>query len=450
MARSTFPIIAIGASAGGIEALSALFKRLPPHLNAAIVIITHLAPNRDSMLPEIIRRLTKIPVNVACQDQMIAPGHISILPPDTILTVRDGKLELTPRGNEYNPIDIFLTSLAKDMGGRGIAVILSGTGNDGSVGTRAVREAGGLTLAQTGDSAHTLHHPDMPEAAIATGFVDCILPIDELADHLTRYVEVFPDRPLALSSGLRGASTAEIEAAKATLYAALQFRVGHDFSRYKDKTFLRRVERRMQVLQMTSLDNYLELIKQEPAEVSALFRDLLIGVTDFFRDEETFAGLTRLVIPQLLAAKGAADCVRVWVPGCATGEEAYSIAMLLCAATSGGQTRPRIQIFATDVDERALAIARAGRYPERLLDSVPPEQARRFFVREGANFVVSKEIRELCLFSLHSLIRDPPFSQIDLISCRNLLIYMNTELQNQVIPIFHYALRQGGYLFLGA
>lgn len=447
MRSSRFPIVAIGASAGGVEALTALFRGLPPRPHAAFVVITHLAPHRESLLADILMRHTAMPVTEARHDQAIEEGHVYLIPPDAVMTVADEHLVLNERGGERNPVDIFLTSFALAVGDRAVAVILSGSGTDGAIGVKAVREAEGFTLAQGGGGTEPGHH-GMPDAAIATGFVDCILPIDALAERIAAYIDSFEKPPLG-ARGDGGKATDEIEEAKSALCAILRERVGHDFSRYKPNTFLRRVERRMQVRRIADLRGYVAFVKDDPEEATFLFRDLLIGVTSFFRDPEAFDCLARLVIPELFAGKGADDWVRVWIPGCATGEEVYSVAILLREHMRTMGVHPHVQVFATDVDENALAVARAGHYPAKLLERMSPDRLERYFVREGRSFTIAKEVREICLFSCHSIVRDPPFLNLDLISCRNLLIYFKTELQNQVLPLFHYALRPGGFLFLG-
>lgn len=324
-----------------------------------------------------------------------------------------------------------------------MGVILSGSGCDGSIGIKAVSEAGGFTLAQ-GKDPNTASYDEMPAAAVATGFVDVVSPVPQLADKLVAYAQGFARNRLVDNPNIE-----DIESAKQELYRLLHTRQGHDFSHYKDKTFLRRVERRMHVRQIDDILSYVELVRNEPDEAAFLFRDLLIGVTTFFRDKESFDALSEMVMPRLFQSKAPGDVLRVWVPGCATGEEAYSLAILLREGLDKANKPVRVQIFATDLDDKALAVARAGRYPERVLESVSPDRLARFFVGDGATYTVAKNIRDLCLFSSHSLIRDPPFSQIDLISCRNLLIYFNSELQDEVVPLFHYALRPSGYLFLG-
>lgn len=448
MLEPKFPIVAIGASAGGVEALTAFFRRMATQPRAAFVVVTHLAAHRDSLLPDILGRCTAMPVIAADDGLAVEPGHVYVIAPNAILTVTNDHLAVIQRGDERNLIDLCLVSLANSAGKRAVAIILSGTGTDGAIGVKAVRAAGGFTLAQGTDGSAPSHH-GMPDAAIATGFVDCVLPIQELADRVATHVDGFVTPNLEDGQQPQNG----LEDAKQELFALLQSRVGHDFSGYKQSTFLRRVERRMQVHHVPDLASYLRLARMEPEEVDALFRDLLIGVTEFFRDIAAFDVIGEMVVPHLLAGRGMTDSIRVWVPGCATGEEAYSIAITLLERLERldrAQTAPRLQIFATDVDERALAVARTGRYPVALLETMSPERLERFFVREDGNCIVAKELRDVCLFSCHSLIRDPPFSRIDLISCRNLLIYLDVDVQNQVIPLFHYALRPGGMLFLGA
>lgn len=444
MSDPSFAVVGVGASAGGVEALTALFRRMPPQPSAAFIVVTHLAPDRESLMPEIIGRVTAMPTIAARNGERILPGHVYLNSPDSLLTAVNGHLVLKQRQKERNPIDIFLASLAKDFGERAIGVILSGTGSDGAIGLKAVRECGGMTFAQGGDG-HGPSYPGMPEAAIGTGYVDRVLPIEALADGFAGFVA-----RMALSDLSDGEQQATVEECKAAIYAALKERTGHDFSHYKDKTFLRRVERRMRVCQLDDLPTYVHHVKTDAHEAEALFRDLLINVTAFFRDPAAFDRLAELVLPKILEGKGQGDSVRVWVSGCATGEEVYSLAILFREQMEKLAAAPRLQIFATDIDEDALSVARLGRYPANLLTGLSLERRDRFFVREGESYTVSPDIRECCLFSPHNIFRDPPFSQIDLVSCRNLLIYFNSDLQSRVIPLFHYALRPGGFLFLGS
>ncbi|HEY1506131.1 MAG TPA: chemotaxis protein CheB, partial [Stellaceae bacterium] len=444
-AADQFPIVAVGASAGGIEAFEAFFRPSPAKTGMAFVVVTHLDPRHESLLPSIISRWTEMPVVHASDGDRVIPDKVFVIPPNSVMTIEQGRLHIRKRvtSAERLPLDTFFSSLAEDQGPRAIAVVLSGSGSDGSLGIKAVKEAGGLTLAQGSDGTEPAFK-EMPESATATGLVDLVLPVQEMVKRLLRFVGDgghFEEAPEATSTR----DTADLR----RVYTLVRSRVGHDFTRYKERTFLRRVQRRMQVLQLSRLRDYVEHLQQNSGEATLLFRDLLIGVTNFFRDHEAFAVLEKF-IPRLFEGRGADDTVRVWVPGCATGEEAYSLAILLREyADRAGDAAPKIQLFASDIDENALALARTARYPAILLRDIPPARLNRFFTREGATYQVVKELRDLCVFSAHSMIRDPPFSRLDLISCRNLLIYLNTDLQAQVIPLFHYALRPNGILFLG-
>ncbi|WP_372620410.1 chemotaxis protein CheB [Falsiroseomonas sp.] len=450
-APANFPIVGIGASAGGIEALSGFFRGLPDSLGMAFVVVTHLSPDRESRLHEVLANLTGLPVRVASDGQKVEPDHVYVLPADAVLGIEGGHLRLR-RPNavqrERHPIDIFFAALAQDQGESAAGVVLSGGDSDGTLGLKAIKERGGLTMAQVPDG-HGPQHRDMPDSAISAGVVDFALPAEQMGPRLVEFA-----RGLAVLDGLadgpaESPGAQSLDAARREIYAILRSRVGHDFEGYKPKTFLRRVHRRMQVQQLATVEAYIERLRQDPQEAGALFRDLLIGVTTFFRDAEAFEALEKLVIPKLFEGRGADDTVRVWVPGCATGEEVFTIAILLREHMDGLAAVPRVQIFATDIDERALLVARTARYPAPLLDSVSPERRARFFVGDGGTYAVAKEVRDLCIFSPHSVIRDPPFSRMDLISCRNLLIYFGPEVQNQVLPLFHYALRPDGFLFLG-
>ncbi len=410
----------------------------------AFIVLSHLDPRRESLLPSIISRWTAMPVVQASHGDRVIPDKIFVIPPNTVMTIAQGQLQIRKRSYDAErlPLDTFFSSLAEDQGSRGIAVVLSGSGSDGSLGIKAVKEFGGLTLAQGGDGTEAAFK-EMPESAAATGLVDLVLPAQEMPQRLLYFVREgghLEETPEAKSA--RDAADLRL------IYSLVRSRVGHDFSRYKERTFLRRVQRRMQVLQLSQLRDYVKRLQQDSNEATLLFRDLLIGVTNFFRDHEAFAALEK-IIPRLFEGRGADDTVRVWVPGCATGEEAYSLAILLREHADCVTGAPKIQIFASDIDENALAIARNARYPAILVRDIPPPRLSRFFTREGTNYHVVKELRDLCVFSAHSLIRDPPFSRLDLVSCRNLLIYLNTDLQAQVIPLFHYALKPNGILFLG-
>ena len=446
-----FPIVGIGASAGGIEALEGFFSGLPDSPGLSFVILTHLSPERESMLHEIVARYTALSVHVATDGMLVEINNVYVLPAGAILGIEKRCLRVSKPNagrRERKPIDIFFSALAADCGELAAGIVLSGGDGDGTLGIKAIKERGGLALAQVADG-YGPRYPDMPNSAISTGLVDLAVPVDEMGGQLVAFA-----RSLSLLDGMADASRAaevdkSVDAIRQEIYAILRNQVGHDFGGYKTKTFIRRVQRRMHIRQVDSFDAYVALLQREPPEVSALFRDLLINVTNFFRDTEAFENLATLVIPKLFDGRGADDVVRVWVPGCATGEEVYSISMLVREHIDLLSAIPRVQIFATDIDDHALSVARTGRYPAALLDSVSPERRERFFIADGGSYLISKEVRDLCIFSPHSVIRDPPFSRIDLVSCRNLLIYFGLDVQNQVIPTFHYALRPDGFLFLG-
>lgn len=445
-----FPIVGVGASAGGIEALDGFFRGLPEEPGFAVVIVTHLSPERESLLHEVVSHYTKLPVVVAANDMLVEKNHVYVLPADATLTLEKRRLIIrkTMGRHERKPIDIFFSSLAVEMGDLAAGIILSGGDGDGTLGIKAIKERGGLTFAQTGNGFGP-RHPDMPNNAISTGLVDFALPVEEMGARLAEFAQNADIRD-DIAPGAAQATESTIDQVRPEIYGILRNQIGHDFSGYKTKTFLRRMQRRMQALHLATVDGYVERLRQDPGEVGAFFRDLLINVTNFFRDADAFAALADFVVPKIFEGRGADETVRVWIPGCSTGEEVFSIAMLLREHMDTLAALPRVQIFSTDIDERVLAVARAARYPAALLDGVSPERRERFFIPDGESFVVAKDIRELCVFSPHSVIRDPSFSRIDLISCRNLLIYFGTNMQDQVIPTFHYALRPGGYLFLGS
>jgi two-component system CheB/CheR fusion protein len=446
-----FPIVGIGASAGGIEALEGFFRAMPDDPGCCFVIVTHLSRDRRSMLAEIVSGYTAMPVFTAVDGAQVRPNEVHVLPEDSVLSILGGRLRLRKLSatlRERRLIDVFLSALSIDRGESAAGVILSGSDGDGTLGIKAIKERGGLTLAQVADG-HPPQYPEMPNHAIASGMVDLAIPVEQMGRHLAAFARSFD--PADHDGDVEpGESVLQHrEQVRQEICGILRNQLGHDFAGYKERTFMRRVTRRMQVHHQDSLDGYVALLRSDPAEAGALFRDLLINVTNFFRDADAFALLETAVIPKLFEGRGADESIRVWVPGCATGEEVFSIAILLREAMDRATTLPRVQIFATDIDEGALQLARAARYPEALLETVSPERRRRFFVPSDGSFQLAKDVRDMCVFSPHSVIRDPPFSRLDLISCRNLLIYFGPDIQNQVIPTFHYALRPRGYLFLG-
>ena len=441
-----FVIAALGASAGGLEPLETFFKHMPADAGIAFVIIQHLAPDHPTALPELLGRHTGMPVEQAQDKMQVVPNRVYIIPPNSTLTIEKGTLGVTTPAEARGvrmPIDRFFSSLAEDRGEHAVCIMLSGTGTDGTLGLRAIKEHGGMAMAQTLDSAQ---YDPILRSAIATGLVNHVLPVEEMPAKLLGYAAHLVT---ANGNGTPDSVRAEIAAQMSKVHAILRRRVGHDFSQYKENSIGRRLERRMKALQIESVEQYVQTLESQPEEADRLFNDLLIGVTQFFRDREAFAALQAEIIPKLFEGKGAGDHVRVCVIGCATGEEAYSIAILLSEHASTLDNTPKIQVFATDIDEVSLAKARKGRYPESIAEHVTPERLERFFEKQDGAWQVSGELRDLVLFSSHSFLKDPPFSRIDLISCRNVMIYLGHELQHKLIPLFHYALRPGGYLFLG-
>ncbi len=440
-------VVGIGASAGGIEAFRQFFVEMPADSGVALIVVLHLAPNRKSMLTEILARWTEMAVTEASDGQAVVANQVLVVPGGTVAKYLDGHLFLhrTPLASarETAPIDALFDSLAASLNEDAIGVVLSGTGHDGTLGLKAIRARGGLTLAQ-GENGTAPEYAGMPESAVAADAVDLHVPVEQMAGH------ILAARKVRLAAARAAAQTTpDVERIRLAICDILRSRLGHDFSQYKQQTFMRRVLRRMQVLRLSTYDDYLDRITNDREQVLALFRDLLINVTSFFRDAATFEALKKTIIPRLFQDKDATGDLRIWVPGCATGEEAYSLAMLFREHMDTLSTLPKVQILASDIDEVAVATARAGRFPLTLLEGLSAERRSRFFAESPGGAVVRQEIRDLCTFSVHSLVRDPPFSRIDLISCRNLLIYMNNDLQDRIIPIFHYALPPGGILILG-
>ena len=447
--KAGFPIVGIGASAGGLAAFEAFFSGMPAETDPgmAFVLVQHLAPDHKSILSDLVKRYTRMQVFEVEDGMAVRPNCAYIIPPNRDMAFLDGTLQLlepaAPRGHRL-PIDFFFRSLAQDQHERAICIVLSGTGSDGTQGVRAVKGEGGMVMAQNPESTE---YDGMPRSAIATGLVDYVLPPAEMPPQLIAYVaHAFGKTPRPVSPPAPKAGDAMKK-----VFILLRAQTGHDFSQYKQSTINRRVERRMAVHQIERLNEYVRHLQQTPAEVEALFRDLLIGVTNFFRDPEAFAALKEQVIPRLCADKDAGAAIRVWVPGCSTGEEAYSIAILLQEQMELLKQSFKVQVFATDIDRQAIEQARTGVYPASIAADISPERLSRFFVQEpdGTAYRVNKSLRDLLVFSEQDVIKDPPFSKLDLISCRNLLIYMGGDLQKKLMPLFHYALNPGGTLFLG-
>ncbi|WNM56668.1 chemotaxis protein CheB [Candidatus Nitrospira allomarina] len=444
---NAFPIVGIGASAGGLEALCRFFSTLPDNSGMGFVVIQHLAPDRESLMPELLARKTSLPIHVAADETLVEPNHIYIIPPNTQLSIDGGFLRVDRPSQIHGfrtPVDKFFKSLAEDQGPFAIGVILSGAGSDGAVGLRFVKEHGGLTIAQ---STETAQFSGMPTSAILTGLIDYILPVEAIAEALILYAKYLYDlRDGKGLETLRAEALTHLEVICSHLYR----RTGHDFHGYKRNTMGRRVQRRMQILHITSPAQYVRRLREDPEEVDALFKELLIGVTQFFRDPEAFAFFSDTIIPKIVKSKHNNETIRIWIPGCSTGEEVYSLAILFYEYLHREHLNIPLQIFGTDIDERALDIARRGQYPESIQEDVLPDRLSLFFEQDGSCYRVAKVIREVCIFSFHNLVGNPPFSRMDVISCRNLLIYMEPTLQNQMFAVFHYSLNPEGYLFLGA
>jgi two-component system CheB/CheR fusion protein len=444
-----FPIVGIGASAGGLAAFEAFFSGMPTDMDSgmAFVLVQHLAPDHKSILTELIKRYTRMPVTEVEDGMVVQPNHTYIIPPGYNMAFLNGALHLLSPLEAHGhrmPIDFFFRSLAQDQHNLAIGIVLSGTGSDGTLGVRAIKGEGGMVMAQKNESTE---FDGMPRSCIATGLVDYELAPDEMPAQLIAYA----NRAFSKTSRPHASELPMAETAINKIFILLRAQTSHDFSQYKPSTIHRRIERRMAVHQIESLDHYVKYLQQTPDEVEALFRDLLIGVTNFFRDPEAFKALEEEAIPKLFEGKDAGSAIRVWSAGCSTGEEAYSIAILLVERMQALKQNFAIQIFATDIDIRAIATARAGLYPANVAADISPERLARFFTIEadGKAYRIHKNIRDLMVFSEQNLIKDPPFSRLDLIVCRNLLIYLSGDLQKKLIPLFHYALNPDGVLFLG-
>jgi two-component system CheB/CheR fusion protein len=452
-----FPVVGIGASAGGLPALLRFFENLPQHTGMAFVIILHLSPRHKSSADLVLQRATRMPVVQVVKAVQIEPDHVYVIPPNQHLTMIDGFLGLTPlerpRGGHI-AIDLFFRTLAEVHRERSVAIVLSGTGSDGAVGLTRIKEQGGVTIVQLPADAE---HDGMPEAAIGTGIVDFILPVADMPQKLielwenARIIELPPtgdgEGPIAHLPRQDEVQLAE-EALQRVVFLLLN-RTGHDFKQYKRATVLRRIERRMQVRAVHTLPDYCSLLEADPRESHALLDDMLIGVTNFFRDRDAFEAVEREIVPELFKDKSATDEIRVWVAACSTGEEAYSLAMLLADHADEMANPPAYQVFASDIDNDAIAQARSGIYPASILTDIAPARLRRHFTKDDDRYNIRKGIRDRILFASHNVLRDPPFSRLDMVSCRNLLIYLNREVQARVLEMFHFALKPGGYLFLG-
>jgi two-component system, chemotaxis family, CheB/CheR fusion protein len=447
--RKDFLTVGIGASAGGIKPLKEFFTALSDHSGMAFVVILHLSPEHESQLPEVLQPSTRMPVIQVKETVKVEPNHVYVIPPTKHLAMVDGEIRLmepdTIRGKRV-PIDLFFRTLAEAHGKNCVCIVLSGTGADGAIGLKRVKETGGLCIVQDPAQAE---YDGMPRSAIATNLVDLVLPVEEMPARILDFKQRAENIKFPESEAEKPAPELGAEALQEVL-SIVKTHTKHDFSTYKQPTMLRRIARRLLVHGLADIPAYVQFLGENAGEVQALLRDLLISVTNFFRDKAAFAALESIVVPRLFDGKTADDEVRVWCVGCATGEEAYSIAMLLSEYAATLDAPAKIQIFASDIAESSIAFAREGRYDETIALDVSPERLRHFFTKDGASFRVKKELRELVLFAPHNILHDSPFSRQDLVSCRNLLIYFNRQTQEKVMEVFHFALRQDGYLFLGA
>src|SRR5271154_4511133 len=446
------PIVGVGASAGGLEAFTELLRNLPEQTGMAYVLVQHLDPKHVSGLPEILARATKLPVTEVTDGCVVRSDCVYVIPANTNMLIKDGTLFLGPRllvHGQHMPIDNFFRSLAERVGQRAVGVVLSGTASDGTEGCRAIKAAGGLTFAQDEESAK---YDSMPRNAINAGVIDFILTPKDIARELggiSRHPYV-----ARVLSDTRGEFKGMVGADLDTLFGLLRDSTGVDFTNYKHTTLQRRIRRRMVVHKIEKLKDYLRLIGKKPQELDELYQDLLIHVTGFFREPEAFVALRKHVYPALFEGRKPDNPVRVWVAGCSTGEEAYTIAITLLEylwthTRNISQAATAIQIFATDISETALDRARTGIYAEASLAEMSAERLKRFFVRQDGGYQVNKSVRDMCIFAKQNLVKDPPFSNLDLVSCRNVLIYLGPVLQRRVIPTLHYSLKPSGYMMLG-
>jgi len=443
-------VVAVGASAGGLEAFTQLVRALPSNTGMAFVFIQHLDPKHQSMLSDLLARETKMPVVEAQNGTAVEPNHVYVIPPNVNMGILQRRLQLTPRAAEpglHTPIDFFMRSLAEAQNSRSIGVVLSGTASDGTRGLAAIKAEGGITFAQNEESAK---YPGMPHSAIASGCVDFVLPPEKIGRELARMSGHPYLRRSREDDKVAGVTKPKAQEGRFERIAALlRDTCGINFSHYKSGTVQRRTLRRMAIHKIERVSDYATYLEKHPRETEVLCQDLLIPVTSFFRDPEAFEALKSKVFPAILKDKSSNGNIRIWSPGCSTGEETYSLAMILLEFLGDKASSFRIQLFGTDVNERGIEKARAGIYPGRISQEVSPERLRKFFVTVEEGYRVSKAVRGLCVFAKHDLAEDPPFSQMSLVSCRNLLIYLGLELQQKIVPILHYALRPSGFLFLG-
>jgi two-component system CheB/CheR fusion protein len=440
-------VVGIGASAGGVQALQRFFENVIPGKGITYAVILHLSPHYDSKLAELLQSVSKIPVMQVESKTAVKPDHVYVVPPNQHLVMQDGYIAVSPNiqiEDRRAPVDIFFRALAEYYGPRAVCVVLSGSGANGSMGLKKIKEMGGATFVQNPREAE---FNEMPRNSIATELVDAVLPVAEIPQRIAAYKQSLGITHIPEEVDKR---PEDQQAALREVFSQLRLRTGHDFTNYKRPTLLRRIERRINVHNLPDLNAYAAFMQQNPEEATALLKDLLISVTNFFRDKKSFEILETEILPGIIASKSSEDQLRIWVAGCATGEEAYSIAMLCAEQTLNLTEALKVQIFGTDIDQAAITQAREGLYTINDAADVSPERLRRFFNKEGDSYRIRREIREMILFACHNFIKDPPFSHLDIVSCRNVLIYLNNSAQERVMETFHFALNPGGFLFLGS
>ncbi len=441
-----FPIVGIGSSAGGLEALEGLISPMPSDTNIAFVIIQHLAPQHKSIMRSLLQKYTEMQVFEVEDGMPVEPNCIYLNPPNKNVVIMNRTLQLMELVKAHGvdlPIDYFFRSLSEDQNEKAICIVLSGTGTDGTLGLKAIKGAGGMAMVQQEQQAK---YAGMPGSAINTGMVDYILPVETMPAELIKYVQ----HPYIEGVTRVGVPDGKFQDYAQKIFILIRSQTGHDFSNYKQTTIRRRIERRLAVHQIDRLADYVRYIQKTPAEVETLFKDMLIGVTNFFRDPDAFQILQDEVLPAMLQARPSDAVLRFWVPGCASGEEAYSLAMLVVETMEQLNIHVSVQVFASDLDAEAIEYARTAVYPDSIAADVSPQRLQRFFIKEDSSYKVKKQLRESVIFAVQNLIKDPPFSRLDLVSCRNVLIYMDTVLQKQLLPMFHYTLSPQGTLFLGS
>ncbi len=445
-AQGPVAVVGVGASAGGLTALEAFLEGMPPETGAAFVIVTHQHPGHTSLLPELLRKHTQMTVREVGEGVRLEPNIVYLSRPESCVGLERGTLRLSKLSATTIPhltIDHFFRALAEDQKERAVGIVLSGTGTDGTLGLRAIKGVTGMTMVQSPDSAR---YAGMPQSAMATGLIDIVAAADRMGPPLLAYLGVLAKEAPAAGEWEHPAATG---GPMQRIYVLLRHRTGHDFSNYKSNTIRRRIERRMSLLQIPDAARYVHFLHEHPHEIDLLFKELLIGVTSFFRDVAAYEALVEQAVRPALEAIPGNEPVRVWVPGCSSGEEAYSLAITIHECTEKLNKFFHVQVFGTDLDDEAINVARAGLYPEGIAADVPTARLKRYFVHEDGGYRIRKQIRETLVFATQNVLKDPPFTKLDLISCRNLLIYLDADAQRRMLALFHYALKPDGVLFLG-